>query len=111
MTTTVDLADTVRQETLRAWQLFDAPAHGALIGDWTTSIAADGHPLISATVAGRYAEPVLRRFGAHHGLILIGASDQKPVLAYSAHGATVTWRTSGVWVQLTTTAVLAQSAP
>lgn len=101
MTTTVDLADTVQQDTVRAWQLFDAPAHGALLGDWTTGLAADGQPLIAAAVAGRYAELVLRRFGAHHGLIRGRDDDLKPVLAYSDRGSTVTWRTSGVWVQLT----------
>lgn len=101
MTTTVDLTDAVQQETLRAWQLFDAPARGALIGDWTASFAADGHPLIAASVSGRYAEPILRRFGAHHGLIRGRDDDQKPVLAYSDRGVTLSWRTSGVWVQLT----------
>ncbi|MEU9000502.1 hypothetical protein [Streptomyces sp. NPDC048551] len=101
MTTTVDVTDTVQQDTIRAWQLFDAPARGAFIGEWATSLAADGQPIISAFVAGRNAEFVLRRFGAHHGLLCGRDDDQKPVLAYSARGATVTWRTCGVWVQLT----------
>lgn len=103
MTTAVDLTDTAQQDTIRAWQLFDAPAHGAFIGEWATSLAADGQPLITANVEGRYAEIVLRRFGAHHGLVRSRDDDQKPVLAYSDRSATVTWRTSGVWVQLTAT--------
>ncbi|MFD5419445.1 hypothetical protein ACFWJT_15650 [Streptomyces sp. NPDC127069] len=103
MTTALDRVTATRWDTENAWRLYDAPGkYGALLGDWTTTQATDSQPLIITTVRGRQAELALIRFGAHHGLILTATSDQKPVLAYTDHGATLTWRTGGVWVQLAT---------
>jgi len=103
---TTSLAPTaVQQDVITAWRLGDMPGkYGALLGAWTTGTAHDGQPLTSVTVRGRYAEQALRRFGADYGLFLTQAGDIKPRAEYSDTGITITWRTAGTWVQLTSDA-------
>lgn len=104
MTTTLSTTDTAQLDTIHAWKAADmANRYGALLDGWTTSTAVDGLPLLTATVRGRQASEALRRFAAGYGLLLTAPGDQKPRLEYDDRGITASWRTSNVWVQLTST--------
>ncbi|MEU8469532.1 hypothetical protein AB0F30_16685 [Streptomyces sp. NPDC029006] len=73
----------------------------ATLTAWTTNIAPDGSPIVSAEVTGPGAEDALDRFASEYHVHLPHPGDLRPQFDIEATDRTVlVWRRDGVWVEL-----------